>query len=164
MNQPVCATVLTPAEPTLADLMRAEYHTQREINALLASIADRLEPLQQALQEIKTLINERATSAARQKFLDAKKDTGTVNFELEGVEVKAVIKKTVKWDQKVLAAIAERIQLAGDNPHQYMTLEYKVHEKSYTAWPDAIKNVFAPAREVKPGMPVFELTPKEPLF
>jgi hypothetical protein len=35
---------------------------------------------------------------------------------------------------------------------------YKISERSYAAWPDHIRQVFAAARTVRPGKPSFKLS------
>lgn len=92
----------------------------------------------------------------KQKLAETKKDTGTVNFPLEGVMVKAQVSKTVKWNQEGLAGLCERIRSAGDNPSEYMKIAYDVSETKFKEWPDTIKNAFSPFRTVVPGKPRFD--------
>ena len=110
------------------------------------------EPYQLRLVEIQNRITEQATA-----LLEANKDkdTGTWNLVQEGVKVKAVIGKNVKWDQAKLESIWNLIAGSGDNPKEYIAQEFKVSENAYKAWPSGIKNAFIPARTVTPTAPKF---------
>ena len=89
---------------------------------------------------------------------EARKDTGTVRFEQDGVTVVADLPKRVDWDQALIAGVVERIRGAGDDPTQYVDIAIKVPERKYTAWPESIRTAFAPARTVKTGKQSFVLT------
>jgi hypothetical protein len=90
---------------------------------------------------------ERAAAARRA----AGKDTGTVRLEDDGVTVVADLPKRIRWDQDILAALAERIRTAGEDPRDYLEITYKVPERRYAAWPPTIREDFAPARAVETG-------------
>jgi hypothetical protein len=85
------------------------------------------------------------------------KDTGTIHFDDHGVRVTAYLPKKPVWDQKKLSEIAERITANGDDPTEYLDITYKVAERKYTAWPENLREVFAPARTLKTGKPTFQL-------
>ena len=59
----------------------------------------------------------------------AGKDTGTVRIEDGDVVVVADLPKRVNWDQRGLAAVVERIRAGGDDPAEYVDVEYKVSER-----------------------------------
>ncbi len=79
------------------------------------------------------------------------KDTGTVRLADGDYTVVADLPKRVDWDQAKLADMVERIRTANDNPAQYVDITIKVPERKYTAWPDAIREGFEPARTVRTG-------------
>jgi hypothetical protein len=81
----------------------------------------------------------------------AGKATGTVRFDDDDITVVADLPKRVDWDQAQLAAMVERIRAAGDDPAEYVEISFKVAERSYAAWPTAIREGFEPARTVRPG-------------
>ena len=89
------------------------------------------------------------------------KDTGTIHFEEDGVSVEADLPKKVEWDQTLLAALVERIRAEGEDPAQYVDIAFKVPERKFSAWPDSIRDVFAPERTVRTGKPIFHLEAKE---
>lgn len=61
------------------------------------------------------------------------KTSGTVRVEDEGVVIVADLPKKVSWDQDRLAAMAERIRAAGDDPTEYLEIAYRVSERRYGA-------------------------------
>ena len=75
----------------------------------------------------------------------AGKDTGTVRIEDGDVVVVADLPKRVKWEQAKLADIVERIRAGGDDPAEYVTIEFSVSERAYGAWPQLHP------RPVRPG-------------
>jgi hypothetical protein len=89
----------------------------------------------------------------------AGKDTGTVRLDDGDFTVIADLPKRVDWDQQRLAAMVARMRAAGEDPTQYVDITIKVPERKYTAWPDAIREGFAPARTVGSGKPAFRLAP-----
>lgn len=100
-----------------------------------------------------------ATRAAEERQAQAK-DTGTVRFDDGDFTVVADLPKRVEWDQSQLAAMVERIRAAGDDPAEYVDIAFKVPERKYAAWPDAIRQGFEPARTVKTGVLKVEIRPQ----
>jgi hypothetical protein len=91
-----------------------------------------------------------ATRAAEERQA-AGKDTGTIRFDDGDFTVVADLPKRIDWDQDRLAAMVERISAAGDYPAQYVDITFKVPERKYAAWPEAIRQGFEPARTMRPG-------------
>ena len=89
--------------------------------------------------------------------LAAGKDTGVVHFEDGHVQVTADLPKKVEWDQKKLADLVRRMTANGDNPAEYVEINYRVSETKFNAWPETLKSAFAPARTLKTGKPGFRL-------
>ncbi|BCO30083.1 hypothetical protein TspCOW1_01860 [Thiohalobacter sp. COW1] len=89
------------------------------------------------------------------------KDTGTVHFEDGGIRVTSDLPKKPVWDQSKLSEIAERIAASGDDPTEYLDITCKVAERKYSAWPQSMREVFAPARTLKTGKPTFHLSLNE---
>lgn len=90
---------------------------------------------------------------------NAGKDSGTVRIEDGDVVVVADLPKRVKWEQAKLAEIVERIRAGGEDPTEYVTIEFSVAERAYGAWPHGIRAAFEPARMVEPGKPTYRLEP-----
>lgn len=79
------------------------------------------------------------------------KPFGTVHLDDDGCTVTCDVPKKPEWDQQKLAAVVEQIRTAGDNPSEYVEVTYKVAERKFTAWPEHIRQAFAPARVLKAG-------------
>ena len=73
----------------------------------------------------------------------------------------ADLPKRVEWDQTQLAAMVERIRAAGDDPSEYVEIRFKVPERAYVAWPEAIRQGFERARTVKTGALKIAILPQE---
>jgi hypothetical protein len=89
------------------------------------------------------------------------KSSGTVRIEDEGIVVIADLPKKVSWDQDRLAAMATRIREAGDDPTEYLEIAYRVPERRFGAWPEAMREGFAAARSETTGKPVFRLEARD---
>jgi len=86
---------------------------------------------------------------------NAGKDTGAVRIADGDTIVIADLPKRVKWEQRQLEAIVERIRAGGENPADYVATEFTVSERAYGVWPSSIRAVFEPARTVEPGKPAY---------
>lgn len=89
------------------------------------------------------------------------KTSGSVRIEDAGVVVIADLPKKVTWDQDRLAAMAARIAGAGDDPSDYLEIAYRVPERRFGAWPEALREGFAAARTETSGKPVFRLETRD---
>lgn len=87
----------------------------------------------------------------------AGKTTGTVRFEVEGYTVVADLPKRVEYDLRKLRDAVEALRRWGEDPEDYVGIEFKVSEAKYTAWPPAVRQLFEPARTVKTGKPTYKL-------
>lgn len=72
----------------------------------------------------------------------------------------ADLPKRVDWDQDRLAVMVARIRAAGDDPTEYVDNAFKVPERKYAAWPEAIRAGFEPARLVRTGTLKIEIVPQ----
>ena len=89
------------------------------------------------------------------------KTSGTVRIEDAGVVVIADLPKKVSWDQGRLATMAARIAASGDDPTEYLEIAYRVSERRFGAWPEAMREGFASARSETTGKPVFRLETRD---
>ncbi len=106
-------------------------------------------------------ITKRYNAATEAERSAQGKTSGTVRIEDAGVVVIADLPKKVTWDQDRLAAMATRIREAGDDPTQYLEIAYRVPERRFGAWPDAMREGFAAARSETTGKPVFRLETRD---
>jgi hypothetical protein len=140
------------------------------IGEIAALPSDQLALLQQDLIELLASakrIKERLDTGLELKYRDraadlrqaAGKDTGSVRFEDGNIIVVADLPKRVKWEQPRLAQVVERIRAGGDDPNEYVTIEYSVSERAYAAWPQSIRAAFARARTVETCKPGYRFEP-----
>lgn len=106
-------------------------------------------------------IGQRYGAASEAERAAQGKTSGTVRIEDTGVVVIADLPKKVTWDQERLAAMAVRISEAGDDPTEYLEIAYRVPERRFTAWPEAMREGFASARSETTGKPVFRLETRD---
>jgi hypothetical protein len=111
--------------------------------------------LREQLAEVDEEINIEIAGPVAQARQLSGKDTGTVDVLVDGVKVKHLVPKRVVWDQEKMWNIWERIEAAGDDPENYMTVKttHTVKEKQYDSFPDPVRAIFAEAREVRAGKP-----------
>lgn len=84
--------------------------------------------------------------------------TGTHHRQDGEYDIKVTVPKNVSWDQAALASAVEKIKSWGENPAEYVDTKITVQERKFDAWPSAIRDLFEPARTVKPGKPKFEVS------
>ena len=83
---------------------------------------------------------------------------GTSHRIEAGYDIKITMPKNVSWDQIALADAVETIRAWNEDPAEYVGTEIKVSEARYNAWPNAVRDLFEPARTVKTGKPKFEIS------
>lgn len=151
-----------PNAPRLDDLERLSLS---EIAALPPDLLLELqEAALAAIAQVKRLRDRLDTGIVQRYGADADaaraqqgKTSGTVRIEDGEVVVISDLPKKVSWDQDRLAAMAARIAESGDDPSEYLEIAYRVPERRYTAWPEAMRESFAAARSESTGKPVFRL-------
>ncbi len=127
---------------------------------LQREVDERLKQAKAAKARLDGALTIRYAARAEEVRRAAGKDTGTVRLDDGDFIVVADLPKRVDWDQEKLAAMVARIRAAGEDPAQYVDVTYKVPERKYAAWPEAIRKGFEPARTVRPGKPAFRIIPQ----
>lgn len=127
---------------------------QREIDAAAKQ-------MKAVTSRFSTALEVRYAARAAEARRACGKDTGTVRLVDGDFTVVADLSKRVEWDQAKLAAMVERIRAAGEDPAEYVEISFKVPERAYVAWPEAIRQGFEPARTVKTGTLKIDLLPQE---
>jgi len=148
--------------PTLASIRHMPVGQMLELPpehlALLqADARDALDAAKRMLDWIEGAIALRYQQRAIAARAAAGKDTGTVRFQDGDVEIVADLPKKVEWDQARLATLAEQIRAGGEDPADYLEVSFKVPERAYGAWPERIRQAFAPARTIRTGKPTYRL-------
>ena len=118
---------------------------------LQAELDHATKQLKAATARFSTALEVRYATRAAEERQVVGKDTGTIRFDDGDFTVIADLPKRVDWDQDHLAAMVERIRAAGDDPTEYIEINFKVPERNYVAWPEAIRQDFEPARTVRTG-------------
>ena len=148
----------------LKHLLETKNALEQRRADVMAIIEPKLKDIENKLETINQQIIDTITPVANANRTALKKDTGTIDFTIDGVKVKHDVPKRVEWDQAQLAGIRERIIAGNADPDEYMATVYKVKETNYRAWPSFIKDIFTPARTVKHGQPkiTFEIVEPQP--
>ena len=128
--------------------------------AMQREIAEAARQMRAVTARFNAALDVRYASRAAEARRACGKDTGTVRIADGDFTVVADLPKRVEWNQEQLAAMVERIRAAGDDPAQYVDVAYKVPERKYAAWPEAIRAGFEPARTVRPGPLKVEIKPE----
>jgi hypothetical protein len=95
------------------------------------------------------------TSRLRQQL---GKETGTMHFNDNGVQVTEKLPKRVVWDQEALAEIADQLRTHGQEVSRFMRIEHKVSENDYKTWTEIEQNTFQRARTVMAGKSTWTLS------
>jgi hypothetical protein len=127
----------------------------QELSVLLDQMAD---AVSLAKSQLVAALEDLYGSHIKETLLDLGKDTGTIHLSDDSLLIKAEIGKRVDWDQGQLAAIAQRLASAGEDPAEFIDVKYSVSERKYGAWPQALRSQFESARTLKPSKPKFTLT------
>ena len=128
-----------------------------QIAMLLEDLAEQKASLKLCEDMLHGALNFRYAMRAAIARDTAGKNTGTVSIEDGDFVIRADLPKKVEWDQAKLAQAIEAIESWGEKPGDYVTIEVKVAESRYTAWPPAIRAVFEPARTVGTGKPTYKV-------
>jgi hypothetical protein len=132
-----------------------------ELLAILQrEVDERLKRDKAAKTRLDSALEVRFATRAAEERQAAGKDTGSVRFDEGDFTVIAELPKKVDWDQDRLAAMVARIRAAGEDPARYVDIAFKVPERKYAAWPEAIRAGFEPARTVRPGTLKIEIVPQ----
>jgi hypothetical protein len=130
---------------------------------LLASVQNELDhsarQLKAANARFNTALEIRYAARAEEARREAGKDTGTVRLADGDVTIVADLPKKIEWDQAQLTALVARIRSGGEDPAEYVSTRLEVAERAFAAWPESIRQLFAPARTVRTGKPSFRFVP-----
>lgn len=128
-----------------------------DLDRLIQRVSDAEETARHYKQFLQSVLHHRFGERAHQLRQEAGKNTGTVRFDVDGHTVIADLPKKVEYDQRKLKEAVEALRKWGENPEDYVSLEVKVAETKYTAWPPAVRQLFEPARTLKAGKPTYKL-------
>jgi len=139
----------------IAELAALPPQQLLEIETHLADLSAWTKKIQSRLH---AALDQRYGDRAREVLLDSGRDFGTTHLQDDTLHIKFELPKKVTWDQKQLAAIAQRILASGEKLEDFIDLKYTVSESRFTNWPEGLRAQFAPARTIAAGKPSFTLT------
>lgn len=143
----------------VGNFMMAELEVMplTELNELMQRVSSAEESARQYKQFLQAVMHHRFGSKANQLRQDAGKTTGVVRFEDDGFVVISDLPKRPEYDQRKLKDAVEALRRWGEDPEDYVGIEFKVSETKFGAWPPAVRDLFEPARTIKAGKPTYKL-------
>lgn len=124
-----------------------------ELLTHLKDLADRKKLIAKEENEIKETLIDRYKLTIDAELATKPEPFGTVN--LDGFSV--TFPKRVTWDQVRLSDLVYEIQQGGEDPTEYVDVEYSVSEAKYKNWPTSVAKAFEAARTIKPGSPSIKI-------
>jgi hypothetical protein len=96
----------------------------------------------------------------RKALTEKGEDTGTVTLPAtNSTELSVNIPKTVDWDQQLLTAALNG--LPAEEARHYAKVAVSISEENFKAAPPKLRDLFLPARTVKPGKMKFTFKPSK---
>ena len=154
MNSHELSVLKEITEPPLEALAALPLAELDRLLRELALVKDRVRLCDTTLHGVMNLLFQERADKLRQR---AGKSTGTVRFEESGFVIVSDLPKKVEYDQPTLQAAVATLRAWGEDPEDYITLEVKVSEAKYNAWPPAIRALFEPARTLGTGKASYKL-------
>jgi hypothetical protein len=133
------------------------------LNKLLSDLSEvdaKLAEFARVKSALQSQISDEIADDVRLQLADKDYGCGTATIDTENNQIKVTIAKRVKWDNAKLSSIFDEIQAAGENPKEYIRVEYSVGENNYKAFPSKIKEIFEPARTVEIAKPTLTINKK----
>ena len=98
------------------------------------------------------------TSEIESRLKPLSNDYGTVNREVDSVQIKMVKSKDIEWDENRLAGLWAIIEKDGADPSVYIKkkVSYTVSENAYKDWSQELRDEFDDARTEKEAKFKFE--------
>ena len=128
-----------------------------ELVRLLEENQQAIDRLIQSREWLESVVAYKYVYRASQLRAELEQSFGEVVFEDDGVQVVVDLPREVVWDQKKLRAIAECIRAQGEDPGEFLDIQYHVPEERFDYWPETIQRAFEAAFTIKPGSPTYRL-------
>lgn len=133
---------------------------EQEIFKLNQTISAKLASLNEKKQGYQTLLNGEITTLARKELKAKKYGCGTANLDLPMYKIKVTVSKKVKWDEKELKAIANKIKEAGQEPENFIKYKLSVSETAFNGFTEDVQDAFMSARSVEASDPKIKIERK----
>lgn len=128
-----------------------------QIASLLEDVAGQKADLKRLDDLLNGAMNYRYAERASLLRQSKGANTGTVSMDDGDFVIRADLPKKVEWDSALLNEAVEAIRSWSEDPRDYVSIEVKVAESRYSAWPPAIQKIFEPARTVGAGRPTYKI-------
>ena len=129
----------------------------KELMALVADCDREIEEARVAKEWLESVIGYKFVYRSSQLRAELQQEFGEVEFEDDGVRVISDWPREVIWDQKKLSAIAACIRAQGEDPSEFLDIQYNVPEERFDYWPESIQRAFEAAFTIKAGRPTYRL-------
>ena len=125
------------AEMSVSQLARLTPVQKHELDA---NLDKGIAWLKQARTKFDAALKQCYEEQAKAALLASGHDFGTAHIRDGSLRIKFELPKKVTWDQKQLAAMAERITAAGEQVNSYLDVKLAVSEARYTNWPPVLQS------------------------
>ena len=122
-----------------------------------SGLQSEVKQIQKLIKDANEAIEARVAEAVSEKRRMYEKETGSVDVEVEGLEVKHDVPKKVEWLQRELAEVADELGAMGHDPHDIVAKKLSVNENVYKNLPEKVQWLLNAARVVKHGKTNIEL-------
>ena len=128
-----------------------------ELIKLMDEADKQLEKARTLKEWIQSAIAYKYVYRASQVRAHLQQNFGEVEFDGDDVRMVADLPREVIWDQKKLSAIAECIKNQGEDPAEFLDIQYHVPEERFDYWPETIQRAFEAAFTIKAGRLTYRL-------
>jgi len=124
---------------------------------------DYLETIKKVCNEFKKKIEEEITKRYDHSLTQKRKEKpfGSIVVVDGDYSFTETLPRKVKWDQKELKEIYNKIKSDGEKPEDYMNVKYNVSEKGFSDMKTEMQTLFKEAREVSYGAKTIKIKMKE---
>ncbi len=126
--------------------------SQSQLKDLVHNRNQKLEQINKLQEEVEELEDQ-----IEKMFQDRIKDRGETTIKEGGYKITVKYPVNVKWDEKQLNEIAEKIRAHGDDPTRYIRFKPQITQTAYNKFPQPIQQVFQPARSTSIGKRKIEI-------
>lgn len=124
-------------------------------------IDEQIKNLQKKRTDFESSLNEFIGDDVAKQLAGKDYGCGTATVDTNNYKVKYVVSKRVKWDQDGLKLLAEQIAASGEDPYEYIKVDFDVSETAYKNWPSKYQKAFEPHRAVESSKPKVSFERKE---
>ena len=129
----------------------------KDLAMLLNDVEKAMSQLATQKMWLESVVAYKYVYRASQLRAELEQTFGEVSFEDDGVRVLADLPREVTWNQKKLSAIADCIKAQGEDPSEFLDIQYHVPEERFDYWPETIQRAFEAAFIIKAGRPTYRL-------